>query len=143
MELCKPHRCFMNRQDGCLHSHSPTLATYRSAVVTCNYPSSCGNSGILYMCIHTHTHISIDACKVMSYTVNAAQNLKFLKGKVLVAQLCLTLFNCMDCSLPGSSVHGILQARMLEWVAIYSSRGSSQRRNRIWLSNVTGRFFTV
>ena len=65
----------------------------------------------------------------MSYTVNAAQNLKFLKGKVLVAQLCPTLFNCMDCSQPGSSVHGILQARILEWVAIFSSRGSSQCRN--------------
>ena len=44
--------------------------------------------------------------------------------KVLVAQLCLTLYNPMDCSLSGSSVHGILQARILEWVAISSSRGS-------------------
>ena len=40
-------------------------------------------------------------------------------------QLHLTLCNPMDCSLPGSSVHGILQARVLEWVAIPSSRGSS------------------
>ena len=42
---------------------------------------------------------------------------------VLVAQSCLTLCDPMDCSLPGSSVHGILQARILEWVAF--SRGSS------------------
>ena len=44
---------------------------------------------------------------------------------VLMDQLCLTLWDLMDCSLPGSSVHGILQARKLEWVAIPFSRGSS------------------
>ena len=49
--------------------------------------------------------------------------------KVLVNQSCLTLCNLMDCSLPGSSVHGILQARILEWVAIPFSRGSSQLRD--------------
>ena len=43
----------------------------------------------------------------------------------LVAQLCLTLCDPIDCSLPGSSAHGILQARILEWVAISFSRGSS------------------
>ena len=42
--------------------------------------------------------------------------------KVLVAQLCLTLCDPMDCSPPGSSAHGILQARVLEWVAILFSR---------------------
>ena len=45
-------------------------------------------------------------------------------------QLCPTLCNPKDCSLPGSSVRGILQARMLEWVAISSSRGSSPSRDR-------------
>ena len=40
-------------------------------------------------------------------------------------QLCLTLCDPMDCSLPGSSVHGILQARILDWVAMTTSRGSS------------------
>ena len=45
--------------------------------------------------------------------------------RVLVVQLCPTLREPMDCSLPGSSVHGILQARILEWVAIPFSRGSS------------------
>ena len=49
-----------------------------------------------------------------------------VKVKVLVAQLCLTLCNLMDCVLPGSSVHGILQARILEWVAILFSGGSYQ-----------------
>ena len=46
----------------------------------------------------------------------------------LVTQSCLTLRNPMNCSLPGSSVHGILQARILEWFAMPSSRGSSQPR---------------
>ena len=44
----------------------------------------------------------------------------------LVAQSCLTLYDPLDCSPPGSSVHGILQARILEWVAMLSSRASSQ-----------------
>ena len=48
-----------------------------------------------------------------------------LKVKALVFQSCLTLFDPMACSLPGSSVHGILQARILEWIAMPSSRGSS------------------
>ena len=47
-----------------------------------------------------------------------------------VAQSCPTLCNPVDCSPPGSSVHGILQARILEWVAISFSRGSSQPRDR-------------
>ena len=48
----------------------------------------------------------------------------------------------MDYSLPGSSAHGILQARILEWVAISFSRGSFQPRNRTWVSCIVGRFFT-
>ena len=61
----------------------------------------------------------------------------------LVAQSCLTLCNSMDCNPPGSSVHGILQARTLEWVAMPSSRGSSLHRNRTWFSHIAGGFFTV
>ena len=49
--------------------------------------------------------------------------------KVFVAQSCPTLCSPMDCSLPGSSVHGIHQVRILEWVAISFSRGSSQPRD--------------
>ena len=52
----------------------------------------------------------------------------------LVAQLCPTLCDPMDCSLPGSSVHGILLARILEWVAMPSSRGSSQPRDQTGVS---------
>ena len=49
----------------------------------------------------------------------------------------------MDCSLPGSSVHRILQAWILKWVAISFLRGSSQPRDWTWVSCIAGRFFTV
>ena len=48
----------------------------------------------------------------------------------------------VDCSLPGSSLHGVLQETALEWVAISFSRGSSQSRDRAWVSCTVGRFFT-
>ena len=57
--------------------------------------------------------------------------------KVLVAQSCPALCDPMDCNPPGSSVHGILQARILEWVAIPFSRDPMQ------VSCIEGRFFTV
>ena len=63
--------------------------------------------------------------------------------KVLVAQSCLTLCDAMDCSLSGSSVHWISQARILDWVAISFSRGSSQPRDQMQVSCIAGRFFTI
>ena len=62
---------------------------------------------------------------------------------VLIAQACLTLWDPVDCSPPGSPVHGILQARILEWVAMTSSRGSSQPRDWTQVSCIAGRFFTI
>ena len=55
----------------------------------------------------------------------------------LVAESVLTLCDLMDYSPTGSSVHGILQARILEWVAMLSSRGSSQTRDQIWVFHVS------
>jgi len=49
----------------------------------------------------------------------------------------------MDCSPPGSSVHWIFQARILAWVAIPSSRGSSQPRDQTWVSYIAARSFTI
>ena len=60
-----------------------------------------------------------------------------------VAQSCPTLCNCMDCSPPGSSIHGVLQARILEWVASFFSRGSSQSRDRTQVFHIPGRCFTI
>ena len=63
--------------------------------------------------------------------------------KVLVTQSCLTLCSLTDCSPPGSSVHGISQARVLEWVTIPFSRGSSRPRNWTQVSWIAGGFFTI
>ena len=60
----------------------------------------------------------------------------------LLSQPCPTRHNPMDCSPPGSSIHGILQARILEWVAMSSSRRSSQPRDQTQVSCIAGRFFT-
>ena len=62
---------------------------------------------------------------------------------VSVAQSCLTLCDPVDCSPPGFSVHRILQARMLEWVAISFSRGSSQPRDKTRVFLIAGRLFSI
>ena len=61
----------------------------------------------------------------------------------MYTQLCPILCNPMDYSPPGSSVQGLLQARILEWIAMLSSRGSSQPRDWTQVSHAAGRFFTV
>ena len=61
----------------------------------------------------------------------------------LVSQSCLTLCDPMVCSPPGSSVHGIFQARILEWVAMPFSRESSQPRDQIQVSHTADRFFII
>ena len=65
------------------------------------------------------------------------------KVKMKVAQSCQILCDPMDCSLLGSSVHGILQARIVEWVAISFSRGSSRPRDKTQVSCTADGFFTV
>ena len=60
-----------------------------------------------------------------------------------VTQMCPTLCDLVDCSPPGYSVHGILQARILEWVAISFSRGSSRPRDWTQVSRVAGRHFNL
>ena len=75
-----------------------------------------------------------------TYLVKIAFSAYKVKVKSLSpVQLC----DPMDCSLSGSSIHGILQARVLEWTAISFSRGSSQPRNRTRVSRIAGRLFTV
>ena len=66
-----------------------------------------------------------------------------LSMKVKVIQSCLTLCDPMDCGLPGSPVHGIYQARILEWVAFPFSRGSSQPKDQTHISCIAGGFFTI
>ena len=86
-----------------------------------------------------------DWCKFINL-VTFLQDRRFLSYyivKVLGAQSCPTLCNPMDCSLPGYSVHGILQARILEWVVILFARGSSWPRDQTRVSHIAGRFLTV
>ena len=66
-----------------------------------------------------------------------------LGKKVLVGQLCPTLCDPMNYSCPGSSVHGILWARILEWVAMLFSRAPSRPRDQSQVSYIAGRFFTI
>ena len=65
------------------------------------------------------------------------------KSESIVTQLCPTLCDPMDCSPPGFSIHGIFQARILEWVAISFSRRSSGPRDWTQVSQIAGRLFTV
>ena len=65
----------------------------------------------------------------------------YLRAKL--SQSCLTLCNLMGYSPPGSSVHGILQARILEWVAISFSSESSRPRDRTWVFHIVASFCTV
>ena len=70
----------------------------------------------------------------------------YIWGTIFAVCMCVcvspTLCDPMDCSLPGSSVQGILWAQIVEWVAIPSSRGSLQPRDQTLVSCLTGRFFT-
>ena len=92
-------------------------------------------------CVNVRFHISeINAQLIKLFRSNWSSNifmLSYRKVKVKVAQLCPTL-----CSLVDYSVHGILQARVLEWVAFSFSVGSSQPRDRTQVSHIAGGFFT-
>ena len=86
---------------------------------------------------------SSNAVEFMIWTALIYKDANSWPLSVLVAQLRLTLCYPMDCSLPGSSVLGIYQARLLEWVAISFSRGSSQPRDQTWVSGIADRFLAI
>ena len=78
--------------------------------------------------------IFVELTPKASATKAKIQKLHYIRVKWSeVTQLCPTLCDSVDCSPPGSSVHGILQARILEWVTISFSRGSSRPRDRSWV----------
>ena len=82
-------------------------------------------------------------CQVPDTVPNSKCELSSFLPACLVTQSCPTPCDPMDCSLPGSSVHGTVQARILEWVAMPSSRGSSWPRDGTWISCIVGWFLTV
>ena len=91
-------------------------------------------SEIYFLCCKSIWHIQF----------SWAHSVCFLPWYVFISHsVVLALSDPMDCSPPGSSVHGLLQARILEWVATPFSRGSSQPRDGTWVSCMAGRFFIV
>ena len=81
-------------------------------------------------------------CKQIFFTIWAIREALFhTVKKMLIFQSCPTLCEPMDYSLPGSSVHGILLVRKLEWLAMPSTRWSSQPRDQTQVSHITGSFF--
>ena len=90
---------------------------------------------LLFIVHHCINDIRFNYCNFVSNNASSAAYFSSSKlswvmwSEVKVAQSCPTLSNHMDCSLPGSSVHGILQARILEWVDVPFSRWSSQHRD--------------
>ena len=89
------------------------------------------------------THISCISRWILYHWATREAHLLLQLALCLAAQLCPALCDPMDCSPPGSSVHGILQARILEWVTTLSSRGSFQPRDWTQVSGITGRIFTI
>ena len=78
------------------------------------------------------------------FTVNDLPVTRMEKVEVLSHSVVSDFFcDPMDCSPPDSSVHGILQVRILEWAAVPFSRGSSQPRDQTHISHTVGRFFTI
>ena len=118
-----------------LISTPPRLSNYKTDLL------SWSNQG-QRRCGHYH-HLFISAYRRATLRAEVMVGSKQKKVRVLVVQSCPTLCNPMDCSPLGSSVHGISQARILEWAAIPFSRGSSWSRDRTWVSCIAGRFITV
>ena len=99
--------------------------------------SGCGEKMVVSGCFPENLHFHL---RFKGFVNKISHS---LKSESEVAQLCPTLCDPMDCSLPGSSVHGIFQARILEWVAISFSRGSSRPRDRTRVFCIVGRHFTI
>ena len=84
---------------------------------------------------HSYSHESVRHVEINLWPIKEYLSLRHF--------LCWLFYNPVDCSLPGSSDHGISQARILEWVAIFFSRGSSRPREQTHVSYLAGEFFTT
>ena len=102
-----------------------------------HFPSAFSEGQLLTFLIYSKYCSLHPSARGHSFTISS------LKYEVLVTQSCPALCGPMDRSLPGSSVHGIHQARMLEWVAMPFFRGSSWPRGQTRVSYTAGRFFTI
>ena len=120
--------------------HTPHRAVGRLTYVTV-YKALKTMHGMLHVLFVYRTSCFILTCpgRLEAFFLIFCLSLGSFKSKSEVAQSCLNLCDPMDSSLPGSSVHWIFQARVLEWAAISFSRGSSQPR----FSCIKDRHFTV
>ena len=96
-----------------------------------------------YECIYYCGQESLRRNGVAIIVNRRVQNAVKSESESEFAQFCPTLCDPMDCSLPSSSVHGIFQAIVLEWIAISFSKGSSWPRDRTQVSRIVDRHFTV
>ena len=154
--MCRVVSCVVGR--GCLlwpvHSLGKTplafvLLHFVSQDQTCLSPGCLSTS---YFCIpvpYDEKHIFFLHYKISDIQTKRCLLKRYSSFVSATAQSCLTLCDPIDCNLPGSSVHGIFQARILEWVAISFSRGSSGlpgwEDSQDWtcISCIAGRFFTT
>ena len=103
--------------------------------------------GFLFFHILTNTYFYQDV-SLLKFLILIIPSFKmfiilYMCVYIVAAQSCLTLCEFMYCSQPGSSVHGILQARILEWVAIPFSKGSSPARDQMLMSYTADGFFII
>ena len=100
---------------------------------------------------NTHSEIFNQDCQQWQYSLNDTFlyldpwkiNYAFIQLWIYIENIIKTLCDPMDCHLPGSPVHGILQTKIVEWIAYPFSRASSQCRDRTQVSCIAGGFFTV
>ena len=113
--------------------------SYSSAIF---FPLS-NSSFLTWILLHASTIFYLSVSLVINTKLPPTSHHCKVKVKVQVTWSCPALCNPVDYGPPGSSVHGLLQTRILEWAAMPSSRGSFQHRNQTQVSHIAGRFFTV
>ena len=131
----------------CMSSSPPPVSTPVSTFTCVISPCMCTRPRVCHLCIPHH----LGMLSVQVYMCVHAQPLSHIsvhgiytniyESENVSLSVMTDSFDPMVCSPPGSSVHGILQARVLEWVAVSFSRGSPQCRDRTQLSHTAGRFF--
>ena len=144
MQMCVPSKPGMSEMPSISYSwrsFSSTISHLLSLLESVTLPSCplnaspCMEAVILYYCTSRYCTVRLKMfyflC-LLFFTYYLYRNYYYS-----VTQLCPTLCDPMDCNLPGSSVHGILQAKILEWIAISSPRGSSLPRDRICISYIS------
>ena len=114
---------------------------YKEEIWAGEFACLCPAGLLLVMDKWVHSHL-VHVATINHFSLGNASLRRKVKVKVLFSQSCLTLCDPMDCSPPGSSIHGIFQARKLKWVAVSSSRGLSQSKDWTQVSCIAGRFFT-